>query len=70
MSNKVTPIKKPDYEATKAFSYEVTMVLQVLATDQEKAREQLDAQGGYVTSRVVKLVAATDLYNGAQEPQV
>lgn len=66
-SAKVTQIKKPDYEDTKAFTFEVTVLLQVLSPDEAKAREQLEAQGGYVTSRKVKLVNEVKLFNGADK---
>lgn len=46
---------------TKAFTYEVTMTVQILAEDKETADKQLDEKGGYVSDRKVKLLAATDL---------
>lgn len=67
MSNKVTKIKKETAEATQAFTFEVKMLVQVLGNDATKAREQLDAQGGYVTRRDVELVSSVALYNGTEE---
>lgn len=47
--------------ATKAFTYEVTMTIQILAESKADADKQLDEKGGYVSGREVKLLAATDL---------
>jgi hypothetical protein len=52
-------------EETSCYTYEVNMVIQVLAEDEESAREQLDKNGGYVTSRKVKLMDSIALYNGS-----
>jgi len=52
---------------THVYTYEVCMLIQVLAENEEKAKEQLDAQGGYVTSREVKLKDSVKLYNGKGE---
>ena len=60
--NTVTPIKKQSQ--IQAFTFEVTMLVQVLGDDATKAREQLDSQGGYVSRRDVALVSATPLFNG------
>lgn len=61
--------KNKDKEAldTYAYTYEVNMIIQVLAEDEKKAKEQLDAQGGYVTSRVVNLKDSVKLFNGKGE---
>ena len=42
-----------DSETTSCFTYKVEMIIQILASDQESARSQLDEKGGYVTSRKV-----------------
>lgn len=60
----VTSIKKDAPKETKAFTFEVTMLIQVLAENEGVARDQLDAQGGYVTKRDVKLADSVALYNG------
>ena len=49
---------------THAYTYEVKMIIQVLAEDEKAARERLDGQGGYVTSRVVNLKDSIALFNG------
>jgi hypothetical protein len=51
-------------EDTSCYSYKVEMVVQILAEDEESARNQLDKNGGYVTSRKVSLMDAVPLYNG------
>lgn len=61
---KVTNIRKAD--TTTAFTYEVKMVIQILASDEKTAREQLDTQGGFVTKRDVKLLDSVDLCNGKE----
>jgi len=53
--------------ATHAYTYEVKMVVQVLAEDEKAARERLDGQGGYVTSREVTLKDTVALFNGKEK---
>ena len=50
--------------ATHAYTYEVVMVVQILAEDEKEARSRLDNQGGYVTSRKVELKDSIPLFNG------
>ena len=69
MTDKVTPIKKNSTEKTQAFTFEVKMLVQILATDKENAEKQLDAQGGYVTRRDVKLVSTVELFNGTDKEE-
>ena len=47
---------------TQVFSYEVVMLVHVVADDEIIAKEELDAKGGIVTKREVKLLNATTLY--------
>jgi len=56
--------KTKEKDSTKCFTYAVTMVIQVLAENEQSAKEKLDKEGGYVTSRVTNLVDAVSLYNG------
>jgi len=49
---------------THAYTYEVMMVVQILAEDEKEARNRLDNQGGYVTSRKVALKDSIPLFNG------
>ena len=46
---------------TKCFTYEVTMIVQILAEDETSANQALDEKGGYVSSRKTKLVKATNI---------
>lgn len=41
---------------TQCFSYEVTMLVHIIADDQDTAKKQLDDKGGIVTKRDVKLL--------------
>jgi hypothetical protein len=50
--------------STHAYTYEVKMVVQILAEDEKEARNRLDNQGGYVTSREVVLKDSIPLFNG------
>jgi hypothetical protein len=54
-------------EQTRCFTYEVKMVIQVLDTDEKKAREALDKNGGYVSSRDVVLIDSVPLYSGSED---
>lgn len=40
------------------------MIVQILAEDEPAASEQLEKQGGYVTSRKVTLMDSVPLFNG------
>jgi len=59
MSN-VTKIKET--KPTQCFSYEVTMLVHVIADNEQTAQSQLDEKGGIVTKRDVKLVNTITLY--------
>jgi hypothetical protein len=50
----VTKIK--DTKKTQCFSYEVVMLVHIIADDETSAKTQLDEKGGIVTKRDVKLV--------------
>ena len=56
----VTKIK--DAKKTQCFSYEVVMLVHIIADDETNAKAQLDEKGGIVTKRDVKLVNTTVLY--------
>jgi hypothetical protein len=60
MTDKVTPIKKE--KETQIFSYEVVMLVHIVADDEVTAKAQLDEKGGIVTKREVKLLNAVTLY--------
>ena len=46
---------------TKCYTYEVKMIVQILADDEETATQQLNEKGGYVSDRQVKLLKSIDL---------
>ena len=58
-------IKDNTLKETSCYSYEVLMVIQVLAENKESADEKLDKEGGYVTKRQVLLKDVSPLYNGS-----
>jgi hypothetical protein len=47
---------------TQCFSYEVVMLVHIIADDETTAQAQLNEKGGIVTKREVKLVNSTILY--------
>lgn len=49
-------------KSTQIFSYEVIMMVHIIADTEEIAKTQLDEKGGIVTKREVKLLNATTLY--------
>lgn len=52
---------------TYAYTYEVNMIIQIIAEDEKTAKQQLDSNGGYVTSRIVNLKDSVKLFNGKGE---
>lgn len=56
----VTPIK--EIKPTQCFSFEVTMLVHIIADDEATAKSQLDEKGGIMTKRDVKLLNAVTLY--------
>jgi hypothetical protein len=51
-------------EDTTCYTYKVEMIVQILAEDEPKAADQLEKNGGYVTSRKVVLMDSVPLFNG------
>jgi len=64
MSN-VTKIKEE--KKTQCFSYEVNMLVHIIADDEVAAKNQLDEKGGIVTKRDVKLVNTATLYGESKD---
>jgi hypothetical protein len=64
MSN-VSKIKEE--KPTQCFSYEVTMLVHIIADDEATAKTQLDDKGGIVTKRDVKLLNTATLYGEEKE---
>ena len=65
MKNNVKEIKPT--KKTQCFSYEVVMLVHIIADDETTAKSQLDEKGGIVTKREVKLVNSTTLYGEDKE---
>lgn len=55
-------MKNETKKMTHCFSYEVTMLVHIIADDETTARSQLDDKGGIVTKREVKLLNSAVLY--------
>lgn len=51
-----------DVSETYCYTYEVTMVVQVIAPNKEIADAKLDKDGGYVSKRKVEFVDSVFLY--------
>jgi hypothetical protein len=47
---------------TQCFSFEVTMMVHIIADNEKTAKEQLDEKGGIVTKRKVNLLNTVTLY--------
>jgi hypothetical protein len=65
MKNNVSKIKET--KATQCFSYEVTMLVHIIADDETTTKNQLDEKGGIVTKRDVKLLNSAVLYGEEKE---
>lgn len=55
-------MKKKDNKITTVFSYQVTMLVHVIADSPEEARTKLDEQGGIMTAREVEILNTQPLY--------
>lgn len=56
----ITKIKET--KPTQCFSFEVTMLVHIIADDETTAKSQLDEKGGIMTKRDVKLLNTITLY--------
>jgi hypothetical protein len=61
----VTKIKET--KPTQCFSFEVSMLVHIIADDEATAKSQLDEKGGIMTKRDVKLVNTVTLYGEEKE---
>jgi hypothetical protein len=61
----VTKIKET--KKTQCFSYEVVMLVHIIADDEKVAKAQLDDKGGIVTKREVKLLNSVELYGEKEQ---
>jgi hypothetical protein len=55
------------HRETLCFSYEVKMVIQILAENEEQARSKLDVDGGFISRREVTLKDAVPVFSGIAE---
>jgi len=65
VKNNVSKIKET--KPTQCFSYEVSMLVHIIADNETTAKTQLDEKGGIVTKRDVKLVNTQTLYGEEKE---
>ena len=65
MKDNVKEIKPT--KATQCFTYEVVMLVHIIADDETTAQAQLDEKGGIVTKREVKLVNTATLYGESKD---
>jgi len=63
--NNITPIK--DTPISKVFTYQVNMIIQILAEDEDMAKGKLDRDGGYITKRDLELLNVAVLHNEPKE---
>jgi hypothetical protein len=56
-----------DVSETYVYTYEVTMVVQIIAPNKDIADAKLDKDGGYVSKRDVKFVDSVFLYKDTKE---
>lgn len=59
--------KIKEVKSTKCFSYEVNMMVHIIADNEATAKAELDSKGGIVTKRDVKLVNTQTLYGEEKE---
>jgi hypothetical protein len=55
-------MKKDKEKKTHIYSYQVTMLVHIIADDPIEAKKKLDDQGGIVTKRKVEVLNASPLY--------
>ena len=59
--------KIKETKATQCFSFEVTLLVHIIADNEASATKDLDEKGGIVTKREVKLVNTQTLYGEEKE---
>jgi hypothetical protein len=65
IKSNVTPIK--DTPISKVFTYQVNMIIQIFAEDEDMAKAKLDKEGGYITKRDLELLNVAVLHNKTKE---
>lgn len=58
---------KKDTKTTKCYSFEVKMLVHIIADDENAAKSQLDEKGGIVTKRDVELLNTVVLYGEGKD---
>ena len=61
----VTPIK--DTPISKVFTFQVNMVVQIFAEDEDMAKGKLDKECGYITKSDLELLNVAVLHNELKE---
>jgi len=56
-----------DTPISKVFTYQVNMIIQILAEDEDMAKGKLDRDGGYITKRDLELLNVAVLHNEPKE---
>jgi hypothetical protein len=56
-----------DIPVSKVFTYQVNMIIQVLAEDEDMAKAKIDRDGGYITKRDLELLNVAVLHNEPKE---
>ena len=59
----------PVDKETFSYTYEVSMIIQIFAHDESAAREKLDREGGYISTREVRLKDSICVYS-SEVPEV
>lgn len=62
MSETQEPTPFEELKDTEVYTYAVSMVVQIIAPNEEIAREKLDRDGGYVSKRDVSLLNIVRVY--------
>jgi hypothetical protein len=62
-------IAKREENQTVCYTYDVNMTIQVFAENLEAANHKLDAEGGYISSRTVKLVNTNTVYESKNDDE-
>jgi hypothetical protein len=60
---------KDKEKLTQLFSYEVVMLIHVVADDEKSAKTELNEKGGIMTKREVKLLNTVTLYGEDKETE-
>jgi hypothetical protein len=58
---------KVERRETSCFTYEVNMVVQILAPTREEADSKLESEGGFVSMRTVTFKDFVPLYSGPED---